>query len=102
MRRTIIRNIAKIKKDELEEILQKAHHFRYISENSESSQARMINNTKTNVPSVGTSFCLENKVPVSKIGDSYDSLLDFRLYENGYSSNKSKCYFRVLVDDLTP
>ena len=35
------------------------------------------------------------------IGDSFDSLLDFHLYNNPYSSDISKCYLRILVDDLT-
>ena len=64
-----IGTLKKVEKEELKEILQKAHHFCYISlvqsENSETSQVRMINNTKTKVPSMGSSFCLANKVPVS-------------------------------------
>ena len=40
-------------------------------------------------------------MPRSQIGDSYDSLMDFRLYEHPYSSDISKCYLRVLVDNLT-
>ena len=35
------------------------------------------------------------------IGDSFESFLDFRLYSNPYSSDISKCYLRILVDDLT-
>ena len=61
----------KVSKEELGEIFNKTHHLCYVSmaqsENSESSHARMINNTKTSVSTVGTSFCLENKIPVSKI-----------------------------------
>ena len=56
------------------------------SENSESSQARMINNIETSVPT---------------IGDSHDSLMDFRLYEHGYSSDIFKCYLRVPAIELT-
>ena len=61
----------------------------------------MINNPKTSVPAVGTSFRLENKVPVSKIGDSHDSLMNFWLYAHGYTSDIGKCYLRALVDELT-
>ena len=35
------------------------------------------------------------------IGDSHDSLRNFRLYEHGYSSDISMCYLRVLVDERT-
>ena len=37
----------------------------------------------------------------TNIGDSFDSLLDFRLYNHPYSSDISKCYLRILVDSLT-
>ena len=50
---------------------------------------------------MGTSFSIENKVPSSPIGDSHDSLLNFLLYSYGYSSDISKCYLRILVDELT-
>ena len=70
------------------------------SENSESTSTRMINNTVTSTPG-GTSFSIKNKVPVSEIGDSHESLLNFILYRYGYSSDISKCYLRILVDELT-
>ena len=79
------------------------HHFCYLSramsETSTSTDARLINNTKTSVPGKGTSYCSENQMPRSQFGDSYDSLMDFRPYEHPYSSDISKCYLRVLVDD---
>ena len=53
------------------------------------------------MPGQGTSYCLENNMIKCNIGDSFDSLLDFRLYDNPYSSDISKCYLRILVDDLT-
>ena len=93
--------LEEVSSKELEEILAKAYHFFYLSmirsKNSESTQERMINKTYTSVPSVGISFCLENKVPTSKIGDSHDSLMDFRLYQSwgGYSSDIRKCYLCV-------
>ena len=40
-------------------------------------------------------------MPSSNIGDSYASLINFRLYRHGYSSDISKCYLRVMVDELT-
>ena len=35
------------------------------------------------------------------IGDSFDPLLEFRLYNYPYSSEISKCYLRILVDSLS-
>ena len=56
--------LVEVSDQELEGIMQSTHHFYYlsmvISENSESTQTHLINNTKTVVPGVGTSFCLEN------------------------------------------
>ena len=40
-------------------------------------------------------------MPVCAIGNSFESIIDWRLHEHGYSSDISKCYLRVLVDDLT-
>ena len=86
-------NLDELSKKELAEILKKPHHFCCLSmvqsEDSESTQARMINNTKAHVHSVETSSCLENKVPVSKIGDSHNSLMNVRLYQHGYSSHSA-------------
>ena len=70
------------------------------SENPESTSTRMINNILTSTTN-GTSFSIENKVPVSEIGDSHESLLNFILYRYGYISDISKCYIRILVDELT-
>ena len=36
----------------------------------------------------------------TRIGDSNDSLMDFRLFNHPYSSDISKCYLRILVDSL--
>ena len=87
------------------ETMKSTHHFTLLamvmSETSTSTSARLINNTKTQVPGQGTSYCLENEMIKCNIGDSFDSLLDFRLYNNPYSSDISKCYLRILVDDLT-
>ena len=85
--------------------MKSTHHFTLLamvmSETSSSTSARLINNTKTRVPGQGTSYCLENEMIKCNIGDSFDSLLDFRLYDYPYSSDISKCYLRILVDDLT-
>ena len=63
--------LVEVSDQELVAIFQSTHHFCYLSmvmsENSESTQARIINNTKTVVPGVGTSFRLENQVPSSKL-----------------------------------
>ena len=87
--------LVELSSEELEGILQSTHHFCYLSmvmsENSESTAARMINNTKTEVPGFGMSYCLENTVPSSKIGDSHGSLMDFRIYNHPYSSDISNC-----------
>ena len=84
--------------------LKGTHNFCYLSmvsnENSESTGSRLINDTLTSNRE-GASFSLENKVPSSNIGDSYSSLINFRLYRHGYSSDISKCYLRVGVDELT-
>ena len=96
--------LEEVPEQELENLLKTVHHFCYLqlvfSENSESTSTRMINNTLTSTPG-GTSFSIENKVPVSEIGDSHESLLNFILYRYGYSSDISKCYLRILVDELT-
>ena len=74
---------------EIGALLKRVNHFCYLqlvfSESSESTSTRMINNTLTGTPG-GTSFSIENKVPVSEIGDSHESLLNFLLYRFGYSS----------------
>ena len=81
------------------------HHFCYmsivISETNTSTTVSLINNTKAQVPGQGTSYCLENQMVKTNIGDSFDSLLDFCLYSHPYSSDISKCYLRILVDSLT-
>ena len=69
------------------------------NKNSESTSSRLINDTLT-ANKEGASFSLENKVPSSNIGDSFQSLVNFRLYRHGYSSDISKCYLRVAVDSL--
>ena len=96
--------LVKLTKEEEAEILAGTHHFSYLSmvksETSTSTSTRLINDTLTSNKQ-GASYSLENKVPTSEIGDSYGSLIDFKLYEHGYSSDISKCYLRVLVDSLT-
>ena len=66
----------------MDALLKKAHHFCYFqvvfNENSDSTATRMINDTLTSTPQ-GTSFSIENKVPVSEIEYSYESLLNFLL-----------------------
>ena len=68
---------------ELEKILQYTHHFCHLSlvfsENSESTSTRMINDTLTN-NSLGTGFSIENKMPVCAIGNSFESIIDWRLH----------------------
>ena len=49
------------------------------NENSESTSSRLINDTLT-ANKKGASFSLENKVCNSNIGDSFQSLVNFRLY----------------------
>merc|ERR1711889_11673 len=89
---------------ELKEVLNGTHHFSYLSyvssETSTTTSTRLINDTLTS-NGKGTSFSLENKVPTAEIGDSFASLAEFRLYRYGYSSDISKCYLRVLVDEVT-
>ena len=96
--------LVKLTKEEEEEILNVTHHFSYLSlvksETSTSTCTRLINDTLTS-NGKGSSFSLESKVPTSEIGDSFGSLVDFRLYNHGYSFDISKCYLRVLVDKLT-
>ena len=96
--------LEQVPETEIEDLLKRTHHFCYLqlvfSESSESTSTRMINNMLTTTPN-GTSFSIENKVPVSEIGDSHESLLNFLLYRFGYSSDISKCYLHILVDELT-
>ena len=96
--------LREVPEDEWERLLKGTHNFCYLSivsnENSQSTSSRLINDTLTSNRE-GASFSLENKVPSSNIGDSYSSLLNFRLYRHGYSSDISKCYLRVKVDELT-
>ena len=72
--------LEEVPEEEVEQLLKLIHHLCYLqlvfSENSESTSTRMINNTLTSTPN-GTSFSIANKVPVSEIGDSHESLLNF-------------------------
>ena len=43
----------------------------------------------------------ENRGPPANIWDSFACLLDFYLYEHGFSLDISKCYLRILVEKLT-
>ena len=99
-----IGTLKEVPKEKWKEILENTHNFCYLSivsnENSETTGSRLINDTLTSNKE-GASFSLENKVPSSNIGDSYASLINFRLYRHGYSSDISKCYLRVMVDELT-
>ena len=99
-----IKTLVPLTQAELNKVLRGTHHFSYLSmvksETSTSTSTRLINDTLTS-NGKGASYSLENKVPTSQIGDSFQSLVDFRLYEHGYSSDISKCYLRVLVDSLT-
>ena len=98
--------LVKLSKQEEEEILKGTHHFSYLSmvksETSTSTSTRLINDTLTS-NGKGCSYSPENKVPTLEIGVSFASLVDFRLYPHGYgySSDISKYYLRVLVDQLT-
>merc|ERR1711915_369422 len=51
---------------EVKETMKSTHHFTLLamvmSETSTSTSARLINNTKTQVPGQGTSYCLENEM----------------------------------------
>ena len=82
--------LVKLSEKELEEVLNGTHHFSYLSmvksETSTSTSTCLINDKLTN-NGRGSSYSLENKVPTSEIGDSYQSLVDFMLYEHGYSSD---------------
>ena len=99
-----IGTLKEVPKEKWEELLKETHNFCYLSmvsnENSESTGSRLIYDTLTSNKE-RASFSLENKVPSSNIGDSYSSLINFRLYRHGYSSDISKCYLRVGVDELT-
>ena len=96
--------LKEISGEELAKVLNSTHHFCYLSqvhsETSESTSTRMINDTLTN-STAGTGFSIENKMPVCAIGNSFESIIDWRLHEHGYSSDISKCYLRVLVDEVT-
>ena len=85
--------LVKLSKTKLDEVLNGTHHFSYLlmlkSETSTSTSTRLINDMLTN-NGRGASYSLENKVPTSEIGNSYQILIDFMLYEHGYSSDISK------------
>ena len=99
-----IGTLKEIPESEHKKLLEMVHHFCYLgvvhSETSESTSTRMINNTLTS-SKAGTSFSIENKIPSVEIGDTFTSIMDFMLYRYGYSSDITKCYLKVLVDELT-
>ena len=96
--------MVEVKKERWDGLLKRTHNFCYLlvvsNENSETTGSRLSNDTLT-LNREGANFSLENKVPNSNIGDSFASLVNFRLYRHGYSSDISKCYLRVGVDALT-
>ena len=101
----MIGTLVELSDSELKQVMSGTHHFCYLSlvmsEILTSTTARLINNTKAQVPGKGTSYCLKNQMVKTHIGDSYDSLMDFSLFNHPYSSDISKCYLGILVDSLT-
>ena len=83
-----IGTLVELSDSEQKQIIKGTHHFCYLSlvmiETSTSTTARLINNTKTQVPGKGTSYCLENQMVKTHIGDFFDSLLYFRLFNHPY------------------
>ena len=72
-----------------------------MSETSTSTELRQINDTNTNVPGIATTYALENTCPSNPIGDSFNVQTHFSLNKYPYSSDISKAYLRIIVDDIT-
>ena len=87
------------------EVLAGPHHCTYpgvvMSETLTSTEIRGINDTNTNVPGSATTYALENVCPSNPIGNSFNVQTHFSLNKFPYSSNVSKAYLRILVDDVT-
>ena len=62
---------------------------------------RKINDTNTNVPGSATTYAIENTCPSNPIGDSFNVQTHFSLNKYPYTSDISKAYLRIIVDDGT-
>ena len=87
------------------EVLSGPHHYTYpgvvSSETSTSTETRKINGTNTNVPGSATTYTIENICPANPIGDSFNVQTQFSLYKYPYTSDISKAYLRIIVEDDT-
>ena len=87
------------------EILAGPHHCTYpsvvASETSTSTDLSKINYTNTNVPGSATTYAIENACPANPIGDSFNVQTQFSLHKYPYTSDISKAYLRIIVDDET-
>ena len=62
---------------------------------------RKINDTNTNVPGSATTYAIENTCPANPIGDSFNVQTQFILHKYPYTSDISKAYLRINVNDET-
>ena len=70
-------------------------------ETSTSTETRKIDDTNTNVTESATTYAIENTCPANPIGDSFNVQTQFSLYKYPYTSDISKAYLRIIVDDDT-
>ena len=87
------------------EVLTGPHHCTYpsvvTSETSTSTETRKINDTNTKVPGSATTYAIENTCSSNPIGDSFNVQTQFTLHKFPYTSDFSKAYLRIIVDDDT-
>ena len=88
-----------------EEIFSGIHYFCFhnvvISETSSSTKVRLINNTSAITPFIGTLISVNTKYPKFSLNNISKCIFNFMLYDNKLSGDVSKCYRKILVDDIS-
>ena len=81
------------------------HNFCYhnvvVSETSSSTKIRLINNTSSVTPGIGTLVSVNTKYPSFSLNNIAKCIFNFMLYDNKLSCDISKCYRKILVDPLS-
>ena len=93
----------KLSEEEAEEVIKVTHHFTYpgVVSAEGSYETRPLNDSKTNIPNSCSTYSLMNPCPNNPIGHSLNVQNQFRLHKHAYTSDVSKAYLRILVDDDT-
>ena len=88
-----------------EEVFSGIHNFCFhnvvISETSSSTKVRLINNTSAITPFIGTLISVNTRYPNFSLNNISKCIFNFMLFDNKLSGDISKCYRRILVDDIS-